>query len=35
MHMTQVHATYSIFIMKDCPITLLELMAATLPVVVA
>lgn len=35
MHMTQVHATYSIFIMKEYPITFLELMTATLPVVVA
>jgi len=34
MHMTQVHTTYSIFIMEEYPITLLVLMAATLPVVV-
>jgi len=35
MHMTQVHTTYSIFIMEEYPITLLVLIVATLSVVVA
>jgi len=35
MHLSQVHTTYSIFVMEDYPITLLELIAASLPVVVA
>ena len=35
MHMAQVRTPYSIFAMEEYPITLLELIAATLPVVVA